>query len=75
MSIDHHKIGDSHPCFVIAEIGNNHNGDLNLAKKLVDEAVSAGADCTKFQMRDLSSLYRNKGNVSDAKEDLGSQYT
>ncbi|MEH7383343.1 N-acetylneuraminate synthase family protein [Bacillus sp. JJ1533] len=61
--------------FIIAEIGNNHNGSLNLAKRLVDEAVTAGADCAKFQLRDLDSLYKNKGNANDASEDLGSQYT
>ena len=38
--------------FVIAEIGNNHNGSLELAKQLVDAAVDAGADCAKFQLRD-----------------------
>lgn len=63
------------PTFVIAEIGINHNGSLELAKKLIDEAVAAGADCAKFQMRNLSSLYRNAGDANDASEDLGSQYT
>lgn len=67
---------DAHsPTFVIAEIGNNHNGSLELAKRLVDEAVAAGADCAKFQMRDLKTLYHNAGNANDASEDLGSQYT
>lgn len=75
MRIGEHVISDSAPCFVIAEIGNNHNGDFELAKRLVDEAVRAGADCAKFQLRDLSSLYANKGNANDAAEDLGSQYT
>lgn len=74
-AIDHHKIGVGRPCFVIAEIGNNHNGSLELAYRLVDEAIHCGADCAKFQMRDLSALYGNKGDSSDAKEDLGSQYT
>lgn len=63
------------PAFVIAEIGNNHNGSLDLAKRLIDEAVAAGADCAKFQMRNLASLYSNAGNADDASEDLGSQYT
>lgn len=69
------KIGPGHPCFVIAEIGNNHNGNIELAFRLVDEAVETGADCAKFQLRDLNSLYANKGNANDASEDLGSQYT
>lgn len=69
------KVGQGHPTFIIAEIGNNHNGDVDMAKRLVDEAIAAGADCAKFQMRDLSSLYKNAGNADDASEDLGTQYT
>lgn len=68
-------IAEDRPAFVIAEIGNNHNGDIELAQRLVDEAVAAGADCAKFQMRDMDTLYANKGNAADASEDLGSQYT
>ncbi len=67
-------ISEQSPTFVIAEIGNNHNGSIELAKKLTDLAVEAGADCVKFQMRDMKSLYNNQGNSSDASEDLGSQY-
>lgn len=67
-------IGQGHSTFIIAEIGINHNGSLELGKKLIDEAVRAGADCAKFQMRDLASLYRNSGNANDPKEDLGAQY-
>lgn len=44
-------VGDGQPVFVIAEIGINHNGDLNLAKKLIDGAVLAGCDAVKFQKR------------------------
>ena len=36
-------------CFLVAEIGINHNGDLNIAKKLIDEATEAGFDAVKFQ--------------------------
>lgn len=43
------KIGPGCPCFVIAEAGVNHNGDLNQAKELVRQARQAGADCVKFQ--------------------------
>ncbi|MFH0851497.1 MAG: N-acetylneuraminate synthase family protein [Candidatus Peregrinibacteria bacterium] len=63
------------PAFLIAEIGINHNGDVKLAKRLVDLAKESGADCAKFQMRDMQSLYRNAGSASDVREDLGSQYT
>lgn len=44
-------IGDGHPVFVIAEIGINHNGSLEIAKKLIDGAKSTGADAVKFQKR------------------------
>lgn len=44
-------MGDGHPAYVIAEIGINHNGDLDIAKKIIDGAVHAGADAVKFQKR------------------------
>ena len=65
--------GDS-STFVIAEIGNNHNGSLEMAKDLVNQAKLAGADCAKFQMRQLGSIYLSGGNPSDVSEDLGAQY-
>jgi len=68
-------IGSSSASFIIAEIGNNHNGSLAVAKRLIDEAVLAGADCAKFQMRNMSHLYRNSGDANDASADLGEQYT
>jgi N,N'-diacetyllegionaminate synthase len=42
-------IGSDHPCFIIAEIGVNHNGDVKMASELIDAAVRAGADAAKFQ--------------------------
>ena len=42
-------IGAGHPCFVIAEAGINHNGDVNIAAQLVEAAAAAGADAIKFQ--------------------------
>jgi N-acetylneuraminate synthase len=45
------KIGKNQPCYVIAEIGINHNGSLDIAKKLIDGAVEAGCDAVKFQKR------------------------
>ena len=44
-------VGEGHPVFVIAEIGINHNGSLDLARRLIDGAVLAGADAVKFQKR------------------------
>lgn len=69
------KIGSGEPCFIIAEIGVNHNGRLDLAKELVDRAVDANADCIKLQMRDLQSLYPKGARPDDASADLGAQYT
>ena len=43
--------------FLIAEIGINHNGDLNIAKKLIDSAVNAGFDAVKFQKRNVEKVY------------------
>lgn len=63
------------PVFIIAEIGNNHNGDIKLAKKLVDLAVESGADCAKFQMRDMKSLYSEEYLSKTSSMDLGTQYT
>ena len=57
IKFDDHVIGSEQPCFVIAEIGINHNGDLDTAKRLIDAAVSAGANAVKFQKRDLKSIY------------------
>jgi N-acetylneuraminate synthase len=45
------RIGPGYPCFIIAEIGINHNGDLELARRLIDVAVSAGCSAVKFQKR------------------------
>lgn len=50
-------VGDGYPTFVTAEIGINHNGDLNIAKKLIDMAVFAGCDAVKFQKRTVEDVY------------------
>lgn len=72
--IAQHEIGPGHPAFVIAEVGNNHNGSVDLAKRLVDLAVEADADAVKFQLRDMDALYRQRGAATGG-EDLGVQYT
>lgn len=68
------SINSTGPAFVIAEIGNNHNGQIELARKLVDHAILAGANCAKFQIRHMQSLYRETGAKGTAEEDLGTQY-
>jgi N-acetylneuraminate synthase len=49
--IGSHDVGAGQPCYVIAEIGINHNGDMNIAKRLIDVAHLAGCDAVKFQKR------------------------
>ena len=51
VSIGNRKIGDGHPAYTIGETGINHNGDINVAKKLMEVAKNAGADAVKFQKR------------------------
>jgi N-acetylneuraminate synthase len=51
LEIGNKLLGDGHPAYVIAEIGINHNGDLGIAKQMIDAAVHAGADAVKFQKR------------------------
>ena len=49
--INGRRVGDGEPVYVTAEIGINHNGDLDLAHRLIDSAVRAGCDAVKFQKR------------------------
>jgi N-acetylneuraminate synthase len=67
-------VGPGNPCFVIAEIGNNHNGSFDRAIALIDAAVAAGADCAKFQMRKLDEVYR-ASSLAGTGEDLSVEYT
>ncbi len=64
VTIGSHEIGPGHACYVIAEIGINHNGDLSLAKRLIDTAAVAGCQAVKFQKRtpDISTP-ENQKNV------------
>ena len=54
------SIGYDEPCYIIAEIGINHNGDLSLAKKLIDAAIESGVNAVKFQKRNLESIYQKQ---------------
>ena len=51
------RVGADEPCYVVAEIGINHNGDLGLARKLISAAVTAGCDAVKFQKRTVDVVY------------------
>jgi N-acetylneuraminate synthase len=57
VSIGNKKLGDDQPCYVVAEIGINHNGDLDLARRLISVAVAAGCDAVKFQKRTIEVVY------------------
>ena len=72
IQIDQFKIGNERT-FIIAEIGNNHNGDYERAKLMIDKAVEMGADCAKFQMRQIKEVYRSK-SIEKSGEDLGTEY-
>jgi N-acetylneuraminate synthase len=50
-------VGSGKPCYAIAEIGINHNGDIDIAKKLISVAVGAGCDAVKFQKRTVNVVY------------------
>jgi len=54
--IESKKLGSSYPCFIIAEAGVNHNGDVSLAKRLIDEASNSGADAVKFQIFNAGNI-------------------
>lgn len=51
------RIADDAPCYVIAEIGNNHGGDLDLAHQMLQSAAACGVNAVKFQCRDNPTLY------------------
>jgi N-acetylneuraminate synthase len=51
VKIGKRMVGDGHPAYIVAEIGINHNGDVQLAKQMIDAAVHAGVEAVKFQKR------------------------
>ena len=57
VKIGNKRVGDQQPCYIVAEIGINHNGDVELAKRLISVAVAAGCDAVKFQKRTLEVVY------------------
>ena len=77
-------IGKGHACFIAAEIGINHNGDMVLAKKMIDAAVDCGADAVKFQNyytedfildKDLEYTYVSEGKeITESQFDMFKRY-
>ena len=69
------KLDNNSPAIIIAELGNNHNGDKELAKNLIIKAAQSGADIIKLQMRDIATLYGSKNFADNNKaKDLGAEY-
>ena len=64
-------IGDGYPCFIIAEIGINHNGSVSLAKKMIDIAVTTGCDAVKFQKRTVDVVYTKEELAKERKSVFG----
>ncbi len=60
VKIGERLVGEGCPTFIIAEIGVNHNGQIDIVKKLIDVAVQGGADAVKFQRRSLNQIYQEE---------------
>ncbi len=67
IKIGNRWVGDGHPAYIIAEIGINHNGDVGIAKQMIDAAVHARADAVKFQKRtpDVATPSEQKNQMRD----------
>jgi N-acetylneuraminate synthase/N,N'-diacetyllegionaminate synthase len=78
ITVNHRLIGNDMPCFLVAEVGINHNGDLDLAKKSIAAAVAAGADAVKFQNYRTEDFVTDKSltyeYISQGKPVVESQY-
>ena len=75
IKISNKSIGGQEPCFIIAEAGINHNGDISIAKKMIDLAIEAGVDAVKFQtftakefISNENEIYEYKSRGKDVKE-------
>lgn len=64
-------IGDGYPCFIIAEIGINHNGSVRFAKQMIDIAVTTGCDAVKFQKRTVDVVYTKEELAKERKSVFG----
>ncbi len=60
VKIGNRTIGHGHPVLIVAEIGINHNGDIDIAKKLIDKAIEACCDAVKFQKRTVDVVYTSE---------------
>src|SRR3989344_729116 len=76
IAVGNKKVGYGEPNFIIAEIGNNHNGDFALAKKMVEAAALAGADAVKLQRRTVDEVFTKEllGKEQTHSKSLGTTY-
>ena len=72
VTIGNRFIGDEYPCYIIAEVGINHNGSLEVAKKLIDSAVESGCDAIKFQKRTVNAVYSKEELARSRENPFGS---
>ena len=80
LQIENRTLGACHPVFIVAEIGINHNGDINLAKEGIDAAAECGVDSVKFQNystedfvadKSLTLTYKSQGkNITESQFDM-----
>jgi N-acetylneuraminate synthase len=76
LKIADRTIGQGYPCFIIAEAGVNHNGDIDMAMRMIDAAVKAGADAIKFQTFKADSLVTPDARMAEyQKANMGSERT
>ena len=71
VKIGNKVVGEGHPCFIIAEIGINHNGSVDLAKQMIDIAVTTGCDAVKFQKRTIDIVYTKEELAKERKSVFG----
>ena len=72
--IGNKEIGEGRPCFIIAEAGVNHNGNLEMACGLVDKSIEVGADAVKFQTFDPPKLTSTVGTLAKYQAEAGMKY-
>jgi N-acetylneuraminate synthase len=68
------SVGDDKPCFIVGEIGINHNGDIKIAKKLIDTSFLAGVNAVKFQKRTIEALYTPEELAKPRETPFGTTY-
>ena len=76
LQLGNKNVGDGHPTFIIAEIGINHQGDVSIAKNLIQKAKECGADAVKLQKRSISRILTKSGleMVYDNRNSFGKTY-